>query len=56
MTLYTAEVFIRNIETEEVVRRSIHIVELNSGERLEIWVDDKLKYEEEEPLVVHQER
>ena len=56
MTLYEVEIFVRDLKSNEVVERESHWIDLYPGQRLELWVDDKLKFEEEEPLAVHQER
>ena len=46
MTVYEVDVYIRDAEGD-VVREKRFTIEAEAGETLEIWVDDRLKYEEE---------
>ena len=48
MTSIEVDIWIRDTETDEVVEkiRSMYI-HIKTGQKLEIWVRDQLKYEEE---------
>jgi len=46
MTSYEIDVYVRDVEGD-VVREKRFTIEAEAGETLEVWVDDRLKYEEE---------
>jgi len=46
VTVYDVDVYVRDAEGD-VVREKRFTIEAKAGETLEIWVDDRLKYEEE---------
>ena len=46
MTIYEIDIYIRDAEGD-VVREKRFTIEAEAGETLEVWVDDRLRYEEE---------
>jgi len=45
--VFDVEVFVRDLESNEVVKRQSRWIHVRAGQRLELWVDDELKFEEE---------
>ena len=44
---YEVDVFVRDTKSGEVIHNHPEVYGLKKGERLEVWVNDTLKFEEE---------
>jgi len=56
MTIYEVEIYVRDIESNEVIERESHWIELWSGQSIEVWIDDRLKYKDDEPIIKEDEK